>query len=293
MLKAAAEFYRNFPNLTKEKDGKVHIHHVNSNEGVWGARDTDEDLSALRGLLPAVIQASEILQVDEALRAKWRDLLDNLTSFATSDDPDAIKPADYTGPRVWVRGRKPVVGGTGRGMLPDGNSLPQWFFDLCNPDSPDLDIANATLTPMLNRDPWLLSKVPMAAATLGRSEAIRYLLPNQLRNSKTMPNRMSLREGVQATDAEAPGRAAEALHLSLLQSKPIIQLFPAWPKDWDAEFVLLARGNFLIHASIQAGKVTKVEIESKSGADCAIRIQNEDIRRFPTTKGQKIVLTPS
>jgi len=46
-------------------------------------------------------------------------------------------------------------------------------------------------------------------------------------------------------------------------------------------------------ASIQAGKVTKVEIESKSGADCAIRIQNEDIRRFPTTKGQKIVLTPS
>ena len=24
----------------------------------------------------------------------------------------------------------------------------------------------------------------------------------------------------------------------------MIRLFPAWPKDWDAEFVLLARGNF-------------------------------------------------
>jgi hypothetical protein len=310
MLKGAAEFYRNFPNLTKEKDGKYHIHNVNSNESIWGARDTDEDLSAMRGLLPAAIRASEILQTDEALRTKWRDLLDNLAPFATSDDPDAIKSDGYAGPRVWVRGRKPVVGGTGMGMLPDGNSLPQWLFDLCNPDSPHLEIANATLTAMLRGDPGpatsvgLLSKVPMAAATLGRSEAIRYLLPNQLRalpgrrNSPDrpnmiMPNRLSLREGIQATDAEALGRAAEALHLALLESKPIIQLFPAWPKDWDAEFVLLARGNFLIHAAIQGGKVTKVEIESKSGAECAIKNERGEILRIPTTKGQKLVLTPT
>ncbi len=187
MLKGAAEFYRNFPGLSKEKDGKLHIHNVNSNESVWGARDTDEDLSALRGLLPAAIQASEILQVDEPLRTAWRDLLANLTPFATSDDPDAIESAGYSGPRVWTRGRKPVVGGTGMGMLPDGNSMPAWLFDLCNPDSPMTGIANNTLTAMLRGEPGpttsvgLLSKVPMAAATMGRSEAIRYLIPNQLR----------------------------------------------------------------------------------------------------------------
>ncbi len=325
MLKSAAEFYRNFPGLSKEKDGKYHIHNVNSNEGIWGARDTDEDLSALRGLLPAAIQASEILGVDVPLRTAWRDLLANLALLATSDDPDAIKSPDYAGPRVWVRGRKPVVGGTGMGMLPDGNSLPAWLFDLCNEDSQMLDIANNTLTAMLRGDPGpntpvgLLSKVPMAAATLGRSEAVRYLLPNQLRTlpgrrdsparpNMIMPNRMSLREGVQATDAEAPGRAAEALHLALLQSKPVIHLFPAWPKDWDAEFLLLARGNFLVRSAIRGGKVINVELESKSGAECKLQnpwgespvvLKREGktesltgpILQFPTTKGEKIVLS--
>ena len=302
MLKGAAEFYRNFPGLSKEKDGKFHIHNVNSNESVWGARDTDEDLSAMRGLLPVTIQASEILEVDEELRAAWRDLLANLVPLATSDDLDAIKTTGYDRTlRVWVRGRKPVVGGTGRGMLPDGNSLPQWLFDLCNSDSQTLDDANNTLTAILRGVPGptttvgLLSKVPMAAATLGRSEALRYLLPNQLRG--LMPNRLSLREGVQATDAEALGRAAEALHLALLQSKPIIHLFPAWPKDWDAEFVLLARGNFVIQAKIQAGKVQKVEIESKSGADLTLRNPWSEadpiLHPQKTTKGQKLTLPNS
>ena len=62
MLKGAAEFYRNFPNLKKEDDGKYHIRYVNSNESVWGARDTDEDLSSMRGILPAA---------DPGLRNSW------------------------------------------------------------------------------------------------------------------------------------------------------------------------------------------------------------------------------
>ena len=86
MLKGAAEFYRNFPNLKKEDDGKYHIRYVNSNESVWGARDTDEDLSSMRGILPAAIRASEILGIDAALRSKWTELLSNLAPLPTSDD---------------------------------------------------------------------------------------------------------------------------------------------------------------------------------------------------------------
>ena len=61
MLKGAAEFYRHYPNLKKGAEGKYHLHDVNSNESVLGAKDTDEDLSALRGLLPAAMRAAEIL----------------------------------------------------------------------------------------------------------------------------------------------------------------------------------------------------------------------------------------
>jgi hypothetical protein len=325
MLKGAAEFYRNFPGLSKEADGKYHIHNVNSNEGIWGARDTDEDLSAIRGLLPATIRASEILQLDADLREKWRELLENLTPLATSEDPDAIKSAGYAGPRVWTRGRKPVVGGTGQGMLPDGNSLPAWMFDLCAPEN---ETAQNTLTAMMRGEPGpttavgLLSKIPMAAATLGRGEAVRFLIPNQLRAlpgrrdtaarpNALLANRMSLREGPQATDAEALGRAAEALHLALLQTRAsVIQLFPAWPKGWDADFRLLAKGNFVVRAGLRGGRVTSVEIESGSGAECHLRNPWGDVRVelrregktemlqgealvFATRKGEKVTLRAS
>jgi hypothetical protein len=85
---------------------------------------------------------------------------------------------------------------------------------------------------------------------------------------------MSLRKGPQATDAEALGRASEALHLALLQSAPpapaeapVIRLFPAWPKDWDAEFLLLARGNFLVRSAIRGGRIASVELVSQAGVE--------------------------
>lgn len=335
MLKAAAEFYRNFPNVRKEADGKYHIHHVNSNESVYGARDTDEDLSAMRGAVAAAVRASEILNQDTALRSAWKEFLANLTPLPTSDDPDALKPESYAGPRVWARGRKPAV--KEGPLLPDGNSLPAWFFDLCNLESKDtqaLEIANNTLTQSLRGQPGpdtpvgLLSKIPIAAATLGRTEAVRFLIPNQLRGlpgpraasnrvTANLANRMSLREGFQALDAEALGRASEALHMALMQSNPpapaedpVIRLGPAWPNEWDADFALRARGAFLVTSSIQKGQVAFVEIESQAGAGCQLRNPwgegavtlyrdgkkaeslHGSLLQFPTRQGEKIVVVP-
>ena len=78
----------------------------------------------------AALRAAAILQVDAELQAKWREFLANLAPLATSDDADALKPDGYTGPRVFVRGRKPAI--KPGGFTPDGNSLPMWLFDLCN-----------------------------------------------------------------------------------------------------------------------------------------------------------------
>jgi hypothetical protein len=53
MMKGAVEFYRNYPNLKKDADGKYHIYHTNSNEPAWGVKDSDEDMSAMRGMTGA------------------------------------------------------------------------------------------------------------------------------------------------------------------------------------------------------------------------------------------------
>src|SRR5437867_1935182 len=71
---------------------------------------------------------------------------------------------------------------------------------------------------------------------------------------------------------------AEALHTALLQSvppapgeDPVIHVFPAWPREWDAAFTLLARGAFLISAAMEKGRIVSVEIRSQAGAECRLR----------------------
>jgi hypothetical protein len=297
MIKGAAEFYRHFPNLRKERDGKYHIHHVNSNESVMGASDTDEDLSAMRGILAAAIRASDVLGQDAELRAQWQEMLANLAPLPTSDHPGALKPADYVGPPVFVRGLRPTANNN-TGFTPDGNSLPMWFFDLANLESPDKQVlaaAHATFdrayrtgigatTPV-----GVLSKWAIAGTTLGRVEATRFLVPNQIRGltaeratayrgGQPLANRMTLREGPQAMDAQRLGRAAEALQLALLQSapgvpggEPVIRLFPAWPDEWDAQFTLRARGAFVVSASRRAGRIESVELRSEAGSVARLR----------------------
>lgn len=334
MLKGAAEFYRNYPNLKKDAEGKYHLHHVNSNESVWGARDTDEDMSALRGLLPAAIRAAEILNMDLQLRSAWREVLNNLAPLPASDNAESLKPDDYQGTRVFVRGLKPAVR-AGNAFLPDANSLPMWFFDLCNTESQDqklLETARNTFSSYF-RDGIteatpvsVLSKLAIGASAIGRSDAVRFLIPNQMKalrperatayhSGGVLANRMTLREGPQALDAQRLGRAAEALHLALLQSgppspgaDPIIRIFPAWPKDWDASYTLLARGGFLVTSSMERGRIGFVEIESQNGSECTFRNpwdgrdvtlyrdgkKSESVKgpllRFRTRKSERIVL---
>jgi hypothetical protein len=287
----------------------------------------------MRGVFSALLRAAEILNADAGMLPVWREFLENLAPLPTSDDADALKPQDYVGPRVFVRGRKPAV--QARGFLPDGNSLPMWFFDFCQVESRDhqmLETSHNTLTASFRngltpRTPvGVLSKIAIAAASLGRVDAVRYLIPNQIesltaergtayRGGSELANRMALREGPQALDAERLGRASEALHLALLQSNPpapgedpILHVFPAWPPEWDAEYKLRARGAFVVNAAIEGGRVRFVELVSEAGAECCLRnpwgegsvlLRREggnretlagSLLRFGTRRGERIVI---
>lgn len=323
MLKGVAEFYRNYPNVKKERDGKYHIYHVNDNESVWNGHNTVEEISAMRGIFPAVIKASEILKVDQEMRPIWNEFLTNLSPLPTSHDyPDLADLPEY-----WVGALQSESKIRGNGQRPpDGNTMPVWFFDLCNlGGNPEmLKIANATYDKYfndgINKDVYLhvLSKIPAAGAILGRVDAVRFLIPNLIRRSpkdEVLANRMDLSEGFYTTNIQRLGRAADALHLALLQSapaspaeEPVIRLFPAWPDEWDASFKLLARGGFLVSSSFKNGQIEFAEITSEIGADCLIQnpwpgqsvvlyrsgkkqlLGKKSLLRIKTEKGDHIVL---
>jgi hypothetical protein len=149
-----------------------------------------------------------------------------------------------------------------------------------------LKIANATFDAYFSSGinaqtkVYVLSKLPVAGSLLGRSESTRYLLPNQIRTAEVevMPNRMDLREGPQTTSIQRLGRAAEALQYALCQSvpsspgkEPVLHIFPAWPREWDAQYTLLSRNGFLVSSSMRKGLVEFVEVVSQAGKQLRIR----------------------
>ena len=320
MLSGAVEFYRNHPNLRKDDDGRYHMHWSNSGEPVFGVRDSFEDMVAMRCITVAALRAAKILGTDETMIPVWREFLEHLAPLPTSTDPDALHPPGYHGPRIFVNGLKPAVKAdrVPTGWMPDINSLPIWFFDLYNVETPDRDafgLAQATFVQLLpeglrpDMRVGILSMLAVAAASLGRADAVKILLPNQIRvqpdprspwykKSGLLENRMTLGEGAQALHAEHLGRAADALHRSLLQSNPpapgedpILQLFPAWPREWEARYTLRARGGFIVTAAMRNGSVEHVELESHAGAPCRLRnpFPGEDVQLFRNeTQAEKL-----
>ncbi len=336
MLKGTVEFYRNFPNVKKGEDGKYHIHYVNNHESIWGAQDTLEEVSAMRGMTPILIRASEILDLDADMRPVWREFAENLAPLPTNDILGARPKGD---PRIWISAVPPAIGGPGRPERP--GIVPALYYDLCTIGTEDREMfetGNATFKAMyptgINEKTPIrtLSRDAAAAAHLGRADDLKYMLPNQIRclapeddfcdwegvgKIGVLRNRLTLREGPGAIDCQRLGRAAEALHSALLQSvppapgkNPVIYIFPAWPRVWDASYTLLARGAFLVSASMKQGKIELVEIHSQIGGECRLSNpwpdatlelfrngkQAESLSgkqlTFPTERGEAISLVP-
>lgn len=285
MIKGIAEFYRNFPNLKKGADGKYHIYHVNDNEPIWDGHNTVEEISSMMGILPVAIKASEILNTDANLRPLWKELLQNLSPLPLSSEFPELKGQ----PLRHVKSLLPVQEGGEASAMPDLNTMPVFCFDLCTLESKDtlmVRVANNTFNAFYpngiteNTVTGTLCMLPITGAMLGRSEATKYLIPNQMKalTKPVLENRMDQMEGLQATTCERLGRASDALQNALVQSIPsnpgeptIIRVFPAWPKEWDAQFNLLCRGNFMVSSSCENGEIAYVKIKSQAGANCSIR----------------------
>lgn len=130
-------------------------------------------------------------------------------------------------------------------------------------------------------------------------------------------NRLRLREGPGAIDAEHIGGLTSGIHSSLLNNTsmpgedPILEVFPAWPSDWDTEFRLLAAGAFMVSSAKRNGTVEFVELQSQAGTPCkmhnpwgeskvtlyrnGVKAQDLDgaLLEFTTTRGETIVVAPS
>lgn len=283
MIKGAVEFYRNFPKMRKEQDGLYHLYDTNVHEAFWGVKDSIFDLAALRGVVPLAIQASEILGVDEDLRPKWKELLEQLAPYPLNEGGNS---AFGLGPGTWAACCKPTT--TNKMNVEQVWLYPLLFEDwtLETKDEAIDKIAQLTYENLPDRKALLKgeavanhSRLVVFATRMGRRDDVKRLLPVFVATTiYDAPNALSLWEGVQAMTSENLGLASYALQESLLQSLspkpgevPVICLYPAWPKSWDAQFSLLARGGFMVISEFKRGEIQFVNIKSLLGKRCLLR----------------------
>jgi alpha-L-fucosidase 2 len=307
MIKGVAEFYANFPNLKKESDGKYHIYHVNNIESDWDSQDTPSELRAMSTVFPLAIRASQILGVDEDLRPKWRDIADNpaepakgsgnrgnfddtKVSFAHQATTEAeaasgIILPPHNNSDSGSAGRRPSVQQTN---APSGKSSQAEAIQTSRKDrsmpiaGANADAAGRRRDGGFRRDRIFGNFVGQgdgAIAPLGSEPELKrrflgfdmtggFIDATGDGGAEIFRNRLRLREGPGAIDAEHLGGLAFGIHQSLLASaigddvtNCTIQVFPAWPKDWTVNFKLLARGGTVVTAAQKDGKVSAVKLE--------------------------------
>ncbi|MBN1346412.1 MAG: glycoside hydrolase N-terminal domain-containing protein [Phycisphaerae bacterium] len=285
LLRGTVEFYRHM--VKKGADGRYHLSGTNVHEDFWGAKDGIMDLAAIRGTAPLAIRAAEILGVDSDLCSKWKDLLDNLAPYPMGADAEAKRlTGGVLADDVWAAGHLGDVSGSHNPedvWLNPVFPFEDWTLETRNPATDRIVHKLLDLAPkfrsVLNGGPLGTAiRTPIAWVRAGRGDSLPAVLGSYYLAFNPVANGFSLFEGEHAHSIEHLGAVTMTLQEALLQSvspRPgepeVIRVFPAWPKEWEASFRLLARGGFLVTSSIRAGNVEFVEIESRLGGRCPLR----------------------
>jgi hypothetical protein len=100
VMRATAAFY--LETLERDEHGVYHMPRSTGYENFIEQRDTITDLAVIRQHFPACIRASEVLGVDEPLRKRWREVVENLAPFAVmrnalDEDGNKLPPVFSSG----------------------------------------------------------------------------------------------------------------------------------------------------------------------------------------------------
>ena len=257
-------FYEGF--LKKEDDGKYHVHPTQSLEtGGWG-RDDTLTLSLLRCLIKGLLEAVDILGLDEPHQEIWSEILENLPEYHKDETGFHLKEATaYTQCHRHLSHLAPIYPGGDINI--DGST-------------DDRRLIEKSLNTLVSKGygiwvGWSFAWASVTAARVGRNKMAWWTL-RQLADVYVSCNTFNLnldweRNGI-ASDADAYCQdgnmaAVAAVNEMLLQSwGGRIRVFPACPNHWrEVRFDRLrGEGGMEVSAVRSEGRTLGVRLMSKS-----------------------------
>jgi len=263
LLPLATELIAYFDQHWPRVDGKLHFDPSAALETRQVATNPAPDIAGLMYVLPRLLAMPEDLTTPEQ-RTTWKRILADLPPLprGRTDDkgkvPATSETASPTGTEILWPAEK--FGKTENVENPELYSV--FPYRLFGVNLPELGLARATYDAKLFRDSTCWGQQGIHAAGLGwaaraKTEAIANFSGYGGERFKWFWKPGHDYE----PDLDNGGAGQMILQTMLLQQRgDKILLFPAWPKEWNVDFKLMAAKNTFIHCVYHNGKIEKLDV---------------------------------
>ncbi len=292
-MKGAMRVYESI--LEEEEDGSVCLPMSTSPEFLWAGfravgKNTSFQLACIHFLLEALIESTQVLDIDHEQAAAWRELKEKVPLYTTYTQEDT----SHSPWSPWgdIEGRPRLALYEGQDL--ECSHRHHSYLAALHPfDTVDFDepqhaaVMHPTLYRFIEAGPgnWIAftfvwTSVIYSRLRDGDAAYLHYQLWHQLFTTKYRSAvELSRIPGFTTwtdTGASNPMQmdaamgAVYAIQEMLLQTvRGVMRVFPAVPRDWQNDVAfekMRAPGAFLVSARMQDGRITRVEIFSEKGA---------------------------
>jgi len=330
LLKGTADFYAGY--VVKKRDGKYHIPISTASETPPAGQDAISDLACIQWLFPAVIASAKALKIRFPEKPQYLDILKNLAPYPQWNG--VYTHIRYKGkPVPW---RNTVIDWTEKKqtvrryfLWHAPQNYPVFPWGVIGKDSKNYETARRTYWLERYNMDWLCGDHAMPAVRLGlKEETYRQLhrmicCYQNLKQGLFMEHhdvqlRTQARKDLwMQAYLSASGPFLEMVNESLLQGhRGFIDVFPAFPDEWEGCFSLLCEGGFMVSGEAsEGGHIRYVALHSRLGNQCRFLNpwsikphvfelasgrtlkytcgKNQNMLSFPTGKGMTYIIEPA
>jgi hypothetical protein len=258
------------------KDGLLHTSPSNAHESQWDVTDPTTDLSAVRALYPATMEAAKLLGKDEELVQQLKQALVKIPALPRISLSDAkTLLTDLAGGGddgdVIAESYEP---GAEKHNIENLGLEPVWPYSLIGDSSPQFALARRTYAHRPNVSVVDWSFDPIQAARLGLGSEVATTLIATTEKFQGFPNGMAKWEATaKEFYVEQTGVVADALQEALVQDYDgVIRIAPAIPPGWDFDGSVFVRHRSKVNVQTRNGAVTTVVIDA--GMNGPLKVRN-------------------
>ena len=273
LVRDVADFWEDY---LKFEDGRYVIYKDSVHERSGNGNDFNSivSLGLVRNAFELAIDMSSEMGVDDERHAKWKHILDNLSTWSYQTLRLPHRPGED---RSVKKPERKVFRYTERGTAWWRNNTlgiqhiyPAGAIGL---DSPP-EVLQVSRNTIDVRNGWFdnngMNSFYPAAVRVGYDPNVILAKLREMVTTRGAPNGFTKRNphGIENCSI-VPNTINEMLCMG---HRGVLRLFPVWPKDADARFAnIRAWGAFLVDSELRGGVVRYVRIKSERGRPCTVR----------------------